>query len=47
MTYGRETIVRGLQTTQGAMERSILGISLKDRNAEVRRPSKVTDKKQK
>lgn len=55
MTYGSETltltkqIVKKIRTTQFAMERSILGLSLRDRvpNHEIRRRSGVQDAIQK
>ncbi|CAH2208686.1 jg25891 [Pararge aegeria aegeria] len=51
MTYGSETwsltmdLIRKLRVTQRAMERTMLGVSLRDqiRNEEIRRRSKVTD----
>ncbi|KAL0852521.1 hypothetical protein ABMA27_017001 [Loxostege sticticalis] len=51
MTYGTETwsltmgIIRKLKVTQRAMERAMLGVSLRDRirNEEIRRRTKVTD----
>ncbi|CAH2239277.1 jg21904 [Pararge aegeria aegeria] len=51
MTYGSETwsltmgLIRRLRVTQRAMERSMLGVSLRDRirNVEIRRRTRVTD----
>ncbi|CAH2242429.1 jg20431 [Pararge aegeria aegeria] len=51
MTYGSETwsltvgLIRSLRVTQRAMERAMLGVSLRDRirNVEIRRRTKVTD----
>ncbi|CAH2267916.1 jg8378 [Pararge aegeria aegeria] len=51
MTYGSETWsltmgpIRRLRVTQRAMERAMLGVSLRDqiRNAEIRRRTRVTD----
>ena len=51
MTYGSETwsltmgLIRKLKVTQRAMERAMLGVSLRDRlrNEEIRRRTKVTD----
>lgn len=51
MTYGTETwsltmgLIRRLKVTQRAMERAMLGVSLRDRirNEEIRRRTKVTD----
>ena len=51
MTYGTETwsltmgLIRKLKVTQRAMERAMLGISLRDRirNDEIRRRTKVVD----
>ncbi|CAH2248562.1 jg24159 [Pararge aegeria aegeria] len=51
MTYGSETwsltmgLIRRLRVTQRAMERAMLGVSLRDRirNVEIRRRTKVTD----
>ncbi|XP_052737833.1 putative uncharacterized transposon-derived protein F52C9.6 isoform X1 [Bicyclus anynana] len=51
MTYGSETwsltmgLIRRLRVTQRAMERAMLGVSLRDRirNEEIRRRTKVTD----
>ena len=51
MTYGTETwsltmgLIRKLKVTQRAMERAMLGVSLRDRirNEEIRRRTKVTD----
>lgn len=51
MTYGAETwsltmgLIRRLKVTQRAMERAMLGVSLRDRirNEEIRRRTKVTD----
>jgi heme oxygenase len=51
MTYGTETwpltmgLIRRLNVTQRAMERAMLGVSLRDRirNDEIRKRSKVTD----
>ncbi|CAH2224279.1 jg6897 [Pararge aegeria aegeria] len=51
MTYGSETwlltmgLIRRLRVTQRAMERAILGVSLRDRirNVEIRRRTRVTD----
>ncbi|RVE40503.1 hypothetical protein evm_014848 [Chilo suppressalis] len=51
MTYGSETwsftagLIRRLKVTQRAMERAMLGVSLRDRirNEEIRRRTKVTD----
>ncbi|CAH2264474.1 jg16941 [Pararge aegeria aegeria] len=51
MTYGSKTwsltmaLIRSLRVTQRAMERAMLGVSLRDqfRNEEIRRSSKVFD----
>ncbi|CAH2231293.1 jg20612 [Pararge aegeria aegeria] len=51
MTYGSETwsltmgLIRRLRVTQRAMERAMLGVSLRDqiRNEEIRRRTRVTD----
>jgi hypothetical protein len=51
MTYGTETwpltmgLIRRLNVTQKAMERAMLGVSLRDRirNDEIRKRTKVTD----
>ncbi|CAH2218467.1 jg25715, partial [Pararge aegeria aegeria] len=51
MTYGSETwsltmgLIRRLRVTQRAMERAMLGVSLRDqiRNVEIRRRTRVTD----
>ena len=51
MTYGTETwsltagLINKLRVTQRAMERAMLGVSLRDkiRNEEIRRRTKVTD----
>jgi hypothetical protein len=51
MTYGTETwpltmgLVRRLNVTQSAMERTMLGVSIRDRirNDEIRKRTKVTD----
>jgi hypothetical protein len=51
MTYGTETwplimgLIRRLNVTQRAMERAMLGVSLRDRirNDEIRKRTKVTD----
>ncbi|CAH2248399.1 jg6199 [Pararge aegeria aegeria] len=51
MTHGTETwpltmgLIRRLRVTQRAMERAMLGVSLRDqiRNEEIRRRTRVTD----
>ncbi|CAH2241458.1 jg15655 [Pararge aegeria aegeria] len=51
MTYGTETwsltlgLIRRLRVTQWAMERAMLGVSLRDqiRNEEIRKRTRVTD----